>query len=86
MHLSPPALAAAYVLASNSRIGERHPFGISHGRGASRLAFAIPDVNWYDADAIGWAGSSPRIEEGQGHGLFEQVRLIELRERRGGER
>eukprot|EP00960_Hanusia_phi_P021837 647109-Hanusia_phi.AAC.5 len=87
MHLSPPSVAAAYFLASSSRRAERAPFSLSHGRAASRLAFAIPDVEWYDADAIGWAGTNPKIYEGEGHGLLEQVMLVQrIRGSRGGVR
>ena len=37
------------------------------------LAFAIPDVAWYDSTAIGWAGTDPDTSVGLGHGVWEQV-------------
>jgi hypothetical protein len=37
-----------------------------------KLAFVIPDVEWWNSDAVGWTGSVPQ-EENPAHGLFEQV-------------
>ena len=34
------------------------------------LAYAVPDVEWWDSSAIGWTGSVP-VEPA--HGLFEQA-------------
>ena len=40
-------------------------------------AFMVPDVAWYDSEAIGWPGSNPVVISGEvtpiGHGLWEQV-------------
>ncbi len=40
------------------------------------LAYVIPDVEWWDSNAVGWTGSVPQ-EESPAHGLFEQVYLLE---------
>eukprot|EP00961_Rhodomonas_salina_P124523 1678144-Rhodomonas_salina.2 len=39
------------------------------------MAFVIPDVAWYDSQAIGWAGTNPdqQGDSSLGHGLIEQV-------------
>ena len=35
------------------------------------MTYVVPDVEWWDSEAVGWAGSVP---EYPAHGLFEQVR------------
>ena len=40
------------------------------------MAMLIPDVPWYENTMAGWAGSEPKVDEGMGHGVFEQVRAL----------
>jgi hypothetical protein len=45
-----------------------HPICSSRGR----LAYMIPDVEWWNSNAIGWTGSVPQ-QDIPAHGLLEQV-------------
>eukprot|EP00291_Cryptomonas_curvata_P004657 CAMPEP_0172190934 /NCGR_PEP_ID=MMETSP1050-20130122/23397_1 /TAXON_ID=233186 /ORGANISM="Cryptomonas curvata, Strain CCAP979/52" /LENGTH=160 /DNA_ID=CAMNT_0012865879 /DNA_START=164 /DNA_END=643 /DNA_ORIENTATION=- len=46
---------------------------MARSRGSKQtLAFMIPDVEWWDSQAIGWTGSLP-VEERPAHGLIEQL-------------
>ena len=72
-------MAALLLTASN----QQRPRGLlapvqTSGDSARGLAFAIPDVPWYDSTAIGWAGTDPDQSIGLGHGLWEQVTLLLL--------
>ena len=52
----------------NSFRRRNHPVCLHRGN----LAYMIPDVEWWNANAVGWTGSVPQ-EDRPAHGLFEQV-------------
>jgi len=71
-------MAALLLTASNPHRPAGSIAFTAHGGKARGLAFAIPDVPWYESTAVGWAGTDPDITEGLGHGLWEQVLIFIL--------